>query len=156
LQTRDRVFALLTLARIELNRSNPTAALEYCDRAVAFVSTRKASAVKDLYFVRGDALARLGREAEAEQAFRREIEYFPRDPQPYKNLILLYATEGRNAEATRLVYQLVEKSPMPASYAAISTTLKAIGDDRGARYWVLEGLKKFPNNTTLRKLAKSS
>jgi choline-sulfatase len=156
LQTGDRVFALLTLARIELNRNNAAAALADCDRAVSFLATRKGSGVKDLYFVRGDALARLGREAEAEQAFRKEIEYFPRDPQPYKNLILLYATEGRNADATRLVYQLVEKSPIPPSYAAISTTLKAIGDDRGARYWVMQGLKKFPHDATLRKMAGSS
>ena len=156
LQTRDRIPALLTLARIELHRNNPAAALADCDRAVAFLSTRKGSGVKDLYFVRGDALARVGREAEAEESFRKEIEYFPRDPQAYKNLILLYMTEGRSEDATRLVYQLVEKSPVPPSYAAISTTLKAIGDDRGARYWVMEGLKKFPNDTALRKLAGSS
>ncbi|HEY8130714.1 MAG TPA: sulfatase-like hydrolase/transferase [Thermoanaerobaculia bacterium] len=153
LQTRDRVFALLTLARIELHRNDAAAALAYCDRAVSFLSTRKSSGVKDLYFVRGDALARLGRDAEAEQAFRKEMDYFPGDPQPYKNLILLYATEGRNEDATRLIYQLVEKSPNPRSYAAISTTLKTIGDDRGARYWATEGLKKFPRDTTLRKMA---
>ena len=58
LQTRDRVFALLTLARIELHRNNPPAALAYCDRAVSFLSARKGGGVKDLYFVRGDALAR--------------------------------------------------------------------------------------------------
>ena len=153
LQTRDRVFALLTLARIELHRNNPPAALAYCDRAVSFLSARKGSGVKDLYFVRGDALARLGRDAEAEQAFRKEMDYFPGDPQPYKNLILLYATEGRNEDATRLIYQLVEKSPSPRSYAAISTTLKTIGDDRGAHFWAMEGLKRFPGDMTLRKMA---
>jgi choline-sulfatase len=156
LQTRDHVFALLTLARIELHRNHSAEALGYCDRAVAFISTRKGSGVKDLYFLRGDALARLGRDAEAEQAFRQEIDYFPHDPQPYKNLILLYVTEGRTDDATRLIYQLVEKSPMPRSYAAIFTTLKAIGDDRGARYWVTQGLKNFPKDATLRKMAGSS
>lgn len=153
LQTRDRVFALLTLARIELDRKNPAAALAYCDRAVAFVATRKNSGVKDLYFVRGDALARLGRAGEAEECFRKEIELFPRDPKAYKNLILLYATEGRNDDATKLVFQLVERSPVPPSYIAISTTLKTIGDDRGARYWAVQGLRKFPRDATLRKMA---
>lgn len=153
LQTRDRVFALLTLARIELGRQNPAVALAYCDRGVAFLSTRKNSGVKDLYFVRGDALARLGRAAEAEESFRKEIELFPRDPKAYKNLILLYATEGRNDDATKLVFQLVERSPVPPSYVAISSTLKAIGDDRGARYWALAGLRRFPNDAALRKLA---
>jgi hypothetical protein len=31
--------------------------------------------------------------------------------------------------------------------------LKTIGDDRGARYWLIEGLKKFPKDATLRKMA---
>ena len=61
----------------------------------------------------------------------------------------------RNGDATRLVYHLVDKSPIAPSYTAIATTLKAIGDDRGARYWAVEGLKKFPKNATLRKLAGS-
>jgi choline-sulfatase len=60
LQTGDRVFALLTLARIELNRNNATAALADCDRAVSFLATRKGSGVKDLYFVRGDASGTFG------------------------------------------------------------------------------------------------
>ncbi len=153
LATRDRAFALLTLARIELHRNNPTAALAYCDRAAAFLSTRKGTGVKSLDFIRGDALARLGRNAEAEEAFRREIAAFPRDPQPYKNLIVLYVTERRDDDATHLLYQLIEKSPIPPSYVAISTTLKTIGDARGARYWVTEGLKKFPADPTLRKMA---
>jgi arylsulfatase A-like enzyme len=156
LQTRDRVFALLTLARIELGRNNPAGALAYCERGVAFLATRKNSGVKDLYFVRGDALARMGRDAEAEQSFRKEIELFPRDPKAYKNLILLYATEGRTDEATKLVFQLIDKSPVPPSYVAISTTLKAIGDVQGARYWAVEGLKKFPRDATLRRMAASS
>lgn len=156
LQTRDRVFALLTLARIELDRNNPAAALAYCERGVAFLSTRRNSGVKDLYFIRGDALARLGRDAAAEESFRKEIELFPRDPKAYKNLILLYATEGRTDDATKLVFQLIDRSPVPPSYVAISTTLKAIGDEQGARYWAVQGLKKFPRDVTLRRMAASS
>ena len=153
LQTRDHVFALLTLARIELDRKHPEVALAYCDRGVAFLATRKNSGVKDLYFVRGDSLARMGRAPEAEQSFRKEIELFPRDPKAYKNLILLLATEGKTDEATKLVFQLIDRSPVPPSYVAISTTLKAIGDERGARYWVLQGLRKFPHDAALRRMA---
>ena len=153
LESRDHVYALLTLARIELHRNTPAAALDYCDRAVAILNAKKGSALKDLYFVRGDALARLGRDADAEESFKSEIALFPRDSKAYKNLILLYATEGRNDDATKLVFQLVDRSPIPPSYAAISTTLKTIGDDRGARYWLAQGLRKFPNDSTLRRLA---
>ncbi|MBK5260711.1 MAG: sulfatase-like hydrolase/transferase [Thermoanaerobaculia bacterium] len=155
LETRDQVFALMTLGRIEMDRKNFDLALSYADRAVAFLSAKKGSAVKGLHYLRGDALARLGRNADAEQSFRKEIELFPRDPQAYKNLILLCVTEGRTEEATKLVFQLVEKAPTPPSYVAISTTLKTVGDVRGARYWAVQGLKKFPADATLRKMAAS-
>lgn len=153
LQTRDQVFALMTLGRIELDRKNFDVALSYADRAVAFLSARQGSAVKGLHYLRGDALARLGRTAEAEQSFRKEIDLFPRDAQAYKNLILLCVAEGRTEEATRLVFQLIEKAPTPPSYVAVSATLKTVGDDRGARYWAVQGSKKFPGDATLRKMA---
>jgi tetratricopeptide (TPR) repeat protein len=149
LESRDRASALMTLARVELQRKNYAAALDDCNRAIEFLESRKGTALSGLHFLRGDVLARMERYDEAEAAMRKEIELFPRDPRPYKNLILLYATEGRNAEATKLVYQLIEKSPTPPAYAAISTTLRTIGDVNGARYWRMEGLKKFPNDATL-------
>jgi hypothetical protein len=61
-------------------------------------------------------------------------------------------TEGRNDEATKLVFQLIDKSPTPPAYAAISTTLRTVGDVNGARYWKMQGLKNFPNDPTLKKL----
>ena len=152
LESRDRASALLTLARIEEQRKNYALALDYCNRAIAFLETRKGSSVNGLYYVRGDILARMERYPEAEASFRKEIELFPRDPQPYKNLILLYVTEGRNEEATQLVFQLIDKSPTPPAYAAVSSTLRTIGDVNGARYWRSQGLKKFPNDKTLLRL----
>jgi arylsulfatase A-like enzyme/Flp pilus assembly protein TadD len=150
LQYRDRASALLTLARVELAQKQYDLALDHCNRAVAFLESRKGTAVSGLWFTRGDILARMGRYPEAEESFRKEIELFPRDPQPYKNLILLYVTEGRNDEATKLVFQLIEKSPTPPAYAAVSATLHTIGDENGARYWRAEGLRKFPGNPSLR------
>jgi tetratricopeptide (TPR) repeat protein len=152
LETRDRASALLTLARIEEQQKKYDLALEHCNRAIEFLQTRKGSSVNGLYYVRGDILARMERYPEAEESFRKEIELFPRDPQPYKNLILLYVTEGRNQEATQLVFQLIDKSPTPPAYAAVATTLHTIGDVNGARYWRLQGLKKFPNDKTLLRL----
>jgi choline-sulfatase len=156
LEDRDHVFALMTLGEIALQRGNYQQGLGYCDRALDVLKRKNGTAVSGLYYLRGDLLARMDRNAEAEQAFRKEIELFPRNPQPYKNLILLCVTEGRNDEATKLVFQLIDKAPTPPSYAAISTTLKTVGDDRGARYWLIEGLRKFPKDSTLRKMAASS
>ncbi|HEV8660880.1 MAG TPA: sulfatase-like hydrolase/transferase [Thermoanaerobaculia bacterium] len=156
LEDRDHVFALMTLGQVEIERKNYERGLAWCNRAIDVLKKRSGTAVKGLYYLRGDLLARLGRDTEAEEAFRKEIELFPRDAQAYKNLILLYITEGRNDEATKLVFQLVDKAPIPRSYVAISTTLKTVGDDRGARYWAIQGLKKFPRDPALRKMAASS
>ena len=54
------------------------------------------------------------------------------------------------------MYQLVEKAPSPPSYVAIATTLKTIGDDRGARYWALQGANRFPNDAELRKMLRTA
>ena len=156
LESRDHVFALMTLGKIEMERKNYPAAVSWCDKAIDALQHRSGSGVKGLHLLRGDALARMSRIEEAEESFRKEIELFPRDPQTYKNLILLYVSEGKNQEATRLVFDLIDKAPTPPSYAAIVTTLKIIGDTNGARFWMVKGLRQFPNDPTLRKLARES
>lgn len=147
----DRVPALMTLARIERDRRNYAAALGHLDEAVR--ATDQDSTVSNLYLLRGDVLARAGRFAEAETAFRTEIKYFPEEPQPYKNLILLYVDQGRLEEAKELIFELVRRSPTPPAYLAVIQTLHAIGDDRGVRYWARRGLKQFPNHPQLRTYA---
>lgn len=151
--SRDRVEALIVLGDVALQRQDPAAALVFAERAATFVRDRRSTPVRGVEFLRGDALARLGRTPEAEDALRKEISSFPADPAAYKNLILLYVADGKTEEATRLVFDLVKASPFPPAYIAISTTLKTVGDTNGARYWAVEGLKKFPQNPGLRKLA---
>jgi arylsulfatase A-like enzyme/predicted negative regulator of RcsB-dependent stress response len=147
----DRVTSLMTLARIEKERGRFEAAIRYLDDALGAVKGKRA--VTKLHFMRGDVLARLGRDAEAEKEFKEEIEWFPEDPQPYKNLIVLYALQGRNREATQLVFDLIKESPTPPAYLAVAETLRVIGDDRGSRYWARRGLQQFPRAEMLRKFA---
>ncbi|MBV9492840.1 MAG: sulfatase-like hydrolase/transferase [Acidobacteria bacterium] len=152
LDSRERILALMTLARVEVERKNLPAALEYADRADAALRQRASTSVKGLNYLRGDILARMERNAEAERAFREEIRLFPKDAQAYKNLILLLVTEGRNDEATQLVFALEKEAPIAPSYVAISSTLRTVGDANGARYWRLRGLQQFPNDPALRRL----
>ncbi len=105
-----------------------------------------------LHLARGDVLARLGRNDEAEKDFRLEIAQFPKSAAAYSSLILLLATEQRIEEATKLVFDLIKAAPAPHSYVTISETLKAIGDDRGALYWAYQGLQKYPTDSELRTL----
>lgn len=148
---REKVYPLLTLAEIKKKNDELPAALALLDDALKAKKQRQQ--VPNLHFVRGDVLARLGRAEEAEKEFRREIGLFPEEPQSYKNLMLLLVAQGRLQEATRLIYQLIEASPTPPSYIAVSHALQVLGDHRGSRYWALKGLENFPNHRQLKLLA---
>jgi Flp pilus assembly protein TadD len=124
-------------------------ALADFDRAVAICESQHRHLLPGLQFQRGDALARMGRSAEAEAAFQKEIELYPRNPRPYKNLILLYVTEGKNDAATQLIFAMEKAAPTPPTYLAISDTLRVVGDANGARFWAARGLSHFPNNRAL-------
>ena len=151
---REPTTALMTLALIEKQRGNLNAALQHIDGALASVARKENRRVPNLHFYRGDILARLGRNAEAEREFRAEIAIYPAEPDAYASLLLLLASSGRIEEGTRVVFDLIEASPRPPSYIAVSETLKVIGDDRGARYWAVQGLRRFPENRDLRALAR--
>lgn len=151
----DPVNPLMTIGLIEKQKGNLPEALKYLDRALGEVEKKKNPRTPNLHFYRGDVLARLGRNAEAEREFRREIEMYPDQPDAYSSLILLLSAQGRVQEATRLVFELVEKAPYARTYVAISETLKAIGDDRGAVYWASRGLQQFPENGELKKVLRT-
>ncbi len=146
LQTsRDPANALMLLAEAEKQRGNLQAALAYLDR----IST---SSRQGLHLARADVLARLGRNAEAENEFRAEIAQFPLAPDAYSSLVLLLFTERKFDEITKVVYDLIKASPNPHSFVVIAETLEAIGDFRGAQYWAHQGLQKYPSDAELRAL----
>jgi choline-sulfatase len=142
---------LMTLGRIEKEKKNLPAALAHMERA-AVVAREKKSVLSGLHYLRGDVLARLGRTAEAEAAFREEIQFFPQQSLAYRNLIVLYVAEGRLVDATKLVHDLERAAPTAPSYVAISETLRVVGDEQGARFWARRGLQRFPNDKTLKRL----
>lgn len=148
----DPTKSLMLLADAEKQRGNLEPALTYLNRAVELAKHKSGPPQQALHLARGDILARLGRNAEAESDFRVEIARFPSAPAAYSSLVMLLATEKRLDEATKVVYDLIKASPDPHSYVMISETLKAIGDDRGALYWAYQGLQRYPNDAELRAL----
>jgi tetratricopeptide (TPR) repeat protein len=141
--------ALMLFGQVAQGEGKLDEALADYDRAAAMCESQKRHMLQGLQFHRGDVLARLGRADEAEGAFRKEIELYPRNPQPYKNLILLYVTEGKNDAATQLIFSMEKAAPAPPTYLAISETLRVVGDINGARFWAARGLSRFPNNREL-------
>ena len=151
---REPTTALMTLGLISKQRGDLQGALRYLDQAVASIEHKRNRRVPNLHFYRGDILARLGRNGEAEREFRKEIANYPAQPDAYTSLILLLSATGRPDEATRVVFDLIKAAPQPGSYVAVSEALAAIGDARGAIYWAYQGARKFPADRTLQSLVR--
>ncbi|MFL6245366.1 MAG: sulfatase-like hydrolase/transferase [Thermoanaerobaculia bacterium] len=143
---KDRALAFVTLGRVEKERGNYEAALRNFDAAVAALNEREKRTINSLHYLRGDTLARLGRIDEAEQAFREEIRLFPEEPRAYRNLVLLYVSAGRTAEATAVIRQLIDRSPTPLAYFAVIDVLKTVGDERGVKFWARQAQQRFPHD----------
>lgn len=135
--------AYVTLARVLKQSARYADALAAADEAARIVTAEHKPPFAGLAYLRGDLLARLGRNGEAEEAFRQEIALEPADPRAYQGLIVLLISEGKSDQATPLVYQLLQAAPTPASYAAIVETMKAVGDETGVRYWSAESRRRF-------------
>jgi arylsulfatase A-like enzyme/Tfp pilus assembly protein PilF len=149
----DRAAAFVTLARVLKQANRFGEALAAADEAQHFIASEKKPPFAGLAFLRGDLLARLGRNEEAERALKEEIALSPADPRAYESLIVLLLSEGRSDEATHLVVQLIDAAPTADNFAAISKMMVTLGDHNGARYWAARGLQKFPEDARLRKWA---
>lgn len=149
----EKVLAMLTLGRIEREKRNYPAALTHFDAALRESERSQKPPLVGLQYLRGDTLARLGKNSEAEKALRSEIVLSPTDPRAYQSLILLLMTDGRTEDATRLLRTLIETAPTSRSYISVARTLRVLGDERGVRYWASQGLKKYPRDRELRDLA---
>jgi len=88
-----------------------------------------------LHFARGDVLARLGRIAEAQEAFREEIRLFPHDRQTYAHLAALYLLQGRRREADQTITELVTRNRDRESYRLAYETYSHFGDAATAERW---------------------
>jgi choline-sulfatase len=142
----DRAAARVTLARVLKRAGRDAEALAAADEAAQIVADENKPPFAGLAFLRGDLLARLGRNREAEAAFRQEIALAPADARAYQSLIVLLVSTGRGNDATPLVFQLIERAPSADNFGAIVETMNALDDTRGARYWTAKGREKYPRD----------
>jgi arylsulfatase A-like enzyme/Flp pilus assembly protein TadD len=127
--------ALYTLARVEQKKGRPAEALRIADDLLARLARTGGRPLRGLHALRGDALARGGNTVEAERAFRNELRLFPGDPEAYRALIVLLASQGRTDEATNTIREFAAIAPNRQTYTVIAETLEVLGDREGARYW---------------------
>ncbi|HXT52014.1 MAG TPA: tetratricopeptide repeat protein [Thermoanaerobaculia bacterium] len=149
----DRVGPPLTLAMVQHARGRYEEALATADGALAAWQARQArdpDLVRGGFLLRGRILADLGRTAEAEAAFRREMELFPADPPAYTNLALLYALTGRGDRVAPVLRTLIEGHPSPRAYAEVAKTLRVMKLGAQAEQVLAQGRRRYPANAELR------
>ena len=127
--------AELLLAEIAIRGGDHARALRLLDEAERHAAALKMDRVYGLDFLRGDALARLARPAEAEAAYRREIASFPDHLQAYANLAVLSFVQGRRAGVQEILEDMARANPGPAAYRIAAKTWEAFGDRKAAAAW---------------------
>jgi choline-sulfatase len=129
---RPRLPALLLLAQILGQRGRLQQGLELLAAVDRRIASGEARPLPTLESTRGDLLARLGRNQEAETSFRKEIATFPRTEEAYGRLAILLAAEHRFAEIQPTLDAMVAARPTPATCALAARTLDDLGNHAGA------------------------
>jgi arylsulfatase A-like enzyme/Flp pilus assembly protein TadD len=131
----DTNAALYTLARVEQKKGRSAEVIRLADELLARLARTGGRPLRGLHALRGDALARNGDVVGAERAFRDELRSFPGDPEAYRGLIVLLASQGRADDVTRTIREFAATAPNRQTYEVIAQTLEVLGDREGARYW---------------------
>lgn len=132
----SEVNAHLLRAEIEIRRERPAGALAHLDAGERLAADKKMDRPTGLSFLRGDALARMGRHQEAAAAFEREIADHPGNRQAYARLAIVYGLLHRTyGEVDRLLERMWKACPDPASAELAAQTMEQLGDARAARRW---------------------
>ncbi|MEP6994760.1 MAG: sulfatase-like hydrolase/transferase [Acidobacteriota bacterium] len=135
----------LLLARIDEKSGNLEAALTDLQRALDIQKTWNQLPMADLQATRGDVLARMGREQEAEEAFRLEVASFPENLNAWSRLALLYASAGRVPEFRKALVEMTGALPTRKSFETAVRMSEVVGDGPGASEWKRRLKERFQN-----------
>ena len=131
-------------------------ALALTDEALAeFGERADREILGHLYLYRGTALSALGRNDEAESAYREAIVVRRELLGAYSSLAFLQALTGRGGEVGRTLQEMVTVNPNPTAYAEAVRALRAMNDQRSADGVLGEALRRWPDAEELRLLAAS-
>src|SRR5262249_47291954 len=119
---------LLLSAQIAFRTGDLAGALSFCDRALEMGRAKGDGPLINLESTRGDILARLGREGDAEEAFLAEIREFPENLDAWSRLALLYASSGQNEQFGALLQELGRRIPTRMGFEAAARICEIVGD----------------------------
>ena len=141
-----RVLSAFVLGEVARRQGHYERAVESYRQALASQRLRRGLVVRSIHAGLADALARLGREAEAEKEFLAEIAAIPHSREGRTGLGILYRSQGRDAEARRTVEGVVTANPRAGAeeYWTVVHTLSTLGDATAAREWARRAHARFP------------
>ncbi len=146
----DRIMSRFILGAAARSAGRCEEAVAEFRRAEAAKNRQKRVVVRNLHAQMGDCLARLGREAEAEQEFRAELAAIPHSEDARIGLAMLFRSQGRDAEARAALAALVAATPRPETYLKAVQTATVLGDPEAARALFAEARSRFPGDARFR------
>lgn len=126
-----------------IDRGRVAEALVLLDRAAALAKDRT---VIDLEFWRGEALVKLERPSEAEEAYLAELRHVPDSTRAFTSLASLYHTQLRHEEAASLVTHYTQSVRTAEAFEAAGRLLGSFGDRAQAEALKAEALRLFPTS----------
>jgi arylsulfatase A-like enzyme/tetratricopeptide (TPR) repeat protein len=126
----ERRMPKLLRARALAKKGRLPEALAEVEKVAAASKDQKP--IMTMHQIRGDVLARTGKEAEGEREFLEELRLFPENVEAYQDLALLYASQGNGPKLYATLDQMMQKVPGRQSRDAAAKVLDLVGDHRSA------------------------
>ena len=110
---------------------------------------QRGRALEDLHWYKGDTLARLDRNGEAEMQFREEVRAFPRNIRAYASLATLYHATSRMSEAEEILEAIIGAAPTPEGYDTAARLWTTLGEPARAMALRADARARFRGDPSL-------
>jgi hypothetical protein len=131
----NRGHALFLLARIRAAQHDLATALDLLKVTERTCREAGESLPRGFHYAAGDALAHLGRTADAEREFAAEIAADPHDVQPYADLALLQIMRRDRAAALQTIDRMAAANPSRDTFLFAADSLDRWGERQAAAKW---------------------
>jgi tetratricopeptide (TPR) repeat protein len=135
----NRGHALFLGARIAAARRDFARAVDLLKAANDACRANGESLPRGFHYAAGDALAHLGRTAEAEREFEAEIAADPHDVQPYADLALLQIMRHDRETALHTIERMTAANPSSDTFRFAADSLDRWGEHEAASKWRIRG-----------------
>ena len=133
----------LLLARVALAAGDVAGAFAQVDGAIRLDRQSGRTSAVGFRSMRGDLLARLGKEKEAEQDFRAEVASYPENLDGWARLALLSASQGRPGEPGGVLSEMTSRVPTSRSYDTAVRVCGILQDPVCRRDWTRRKQERF-------------